>query len=85
MVKLHDNRAQSRFELAEQGAVAFADYRLENGALLIDHVESPEALRGTGAAGRLMEGLVEEARRQGLKLVPHCSYAQAWLQRHPQS
>ena len=83
MVKLHDNRQLSRFELAEQGAVAFANYRLEAGQLLIDHVESPDALRGTGAAGRLMEGLVEEARSAGLRLVPHCSYAQAWVQRHP--
>ena len=71
-----------RFELAEQGAVAFADYRVQDGRLVIPHVEAAHALRGTGAAGRLMEGVVDAARQRGLKIVPHCSYADAWMRRH---
>ena len=79
-----DNRAESRFELTEEGATAFADYSRRGNVLVIPHVESPDALRGKGTAGRLMEGVVAHARAEGAKIVPICSYAAAWLHRHPE-
>ncbi|MEI9963801.1 MAG: GNAT family N-acetyltransferase [Caulobacteraceae bacterium] len=79
-----DNTARQRFELTEQGLTAFADYRLQGGRLVLPHVEAPVALRGTGAAGRLMTGVLEIARARGLKVVPHCPYAAVFIQRHPQ-
>jgi len=80
---LIDNRARSRFELEIDGQVVFADYRRRGNDLIIPHVEAPPALRGTGAAGRLMQAVVEQARSEGTTLVPLCSYAAAWLRRHP--
>ncbi|HEY5411931.1 MAG TPA: GNAT family N-acetyltransferase [Caulobacteraceae bacterium] len=79
-----DNRERSRFELVEQGLVAFADYRLSGDRLIIPHVEAPPALRGTGTAGRLMTGLLDQARARGLKIVPQCPYAAAFIRRHPE-
>ena len=79
-----DNTAAQRFELVEQGQTAFADYIRQDGRLVIPHVESPIALRGAGTAGRLMEGVVAHARAEGRKIVPVCSYADAWLRRHPE-
>jgi hypothetical protein len=79
-----DNRAQSRFELTEQGLTAFADYSRRGGQLVIPHVESPVALRGQGTAGRLMEGVALHARAEGAKIVPLCPYAAAWLRRRPE-
>lgn len=79
-----DNRARHRFELTENGLTAFADYREDGGVLLIPHVEAPHALRGTGAAGRLMQGLLEQVRRDGKKIVPLCPYAAAYIRRHPE-
>lgn len=84
-MSITNNVAKSRYELVEDGQVAFADYRLQSGRLIIDHVESPPALRGTGVAGRLMQGVADEARTQGLKITPICSYAVAWLRRHPET
>jgi predicted GNAT family acetyltransferase len=79
-----DNPAHSRFELAEDGHTAFANYRLSEGTLTIPYVESPIALRGKGTAGRLLEGVAAHARARGLKIVPICGYAVAWFQRHPE-
>ncbi len=79
-----DNTAHSRFELAEEGAIAFANYRLADGVLSLPYVESPEVLRGKGTAGRLMEGVVEHARARNLKIVPICGYAVSWFRRHPE-
>ena len=83
MAELHDNVAASRLEMVEGGEIVFADYRRADGRLIIDHVEAPVALRGTGAAGRFMAALAERARADGVKLVPLCSYAAHWLARHP--
>ena len=77
-----DNAAAGRFELIEQGQTAFADYHLSDGRLILPHVEAPPALRGTGAAGRLMEGVLTQARERGLKVVPLCGYAAAYIRRH---
>ena len=81
MSELRNNTDEQRYELDEQGMTSWADYRLKDGRLYIDHVESPPALRGTGAAGRLMAALSAEARAQGLKVTPICGYAAVWLRR----
>lgn len=78
-----DNTDKRRFELYENGHTAFADYRRDNDSLYIDYVEAPPVLRGTGAAGRLMEGVMQSARSQNLKVIPVCGYAAAWIKRHP--
>lgn len=77
-----DNTAQQRLEWRENGHVAFASYRLADSRLTIPHVEAPAPLRGTGAAGRLMEAVVKHARENQLKIIPLCSYAVAWFNRH---
>ncbi len=84
MTEVHDNPARQRFEMEQQGQIVFADYRRDGSRLIIDHVEAPVALRGTGAASRFMEGLVAAARAEGSTIVPVCSYAVVWLQRHPE-
>ena len=76
-----DNGAKARFELEEQGLLAFADYRREGDRLVIMHVEADPALRGSGTAGRLMEGVAQAAQAEHLEIVPLCGYAAAWLRR----
>ena len=70
-----------RYEMDEQGQTSWADYRLSGERLYLDHVESPAALRGTGAAGRLMAALSADVRAKGLKITPICGYAAAGLRR----
>jgi predicted GNAT family acetyltransferase len=82
MAHVTDNTDAGRFELVEAGQTAYADYRLENGRMIIDYVFSPPALRGAGTAGRLMEGVVADARARNLKITPLCGYAAAWIRRH---
>jgi uncharacterized protein len=77
-----DNTGLSRYELIEEGHVAYADYRRQDGRLIIPYVFSPPALRGQGTAGRLMEGVLAAARRDGLKVTPICGYAAAYIRRH---
>jgi uncharacterized protein len=80
--QITDNRERSRYELAIDGQTVFAIYRRQGGTLVIPYVEAPPALRGTGAAGRLMRGVMEIARAEGLKVAPLCGYASSWIRRH---
>lgn len=77
-----DNRERSRFELDIDGKTVFATYRRNGTVLTIPYVEAPPSLRGTGAAGRLMQGVMERARAEGLTVVPVCGYAAHWIHRH---
>lgn len=79
-----DNAELSRFELSEEGYVAYADYRRHDGRLIIPYVLAPPPLRGKGTAGRLMEGVLAIARQQQLKVTPICGYAAAYIRRHKQ-
>jgi predicted GNAT family acetyltransferase len=79
-----DNTERGRFELVEDGHIAFADYSRSGGMVIIPHVETPVALRGKGTAGRLMEGIVALVRAEGEMISPLCPYAAAWLKRHPE-
>jgi hypothetical protein len=77
-----DNEQKGRFELERSGLIVFANYRRRAGTLAITHVEAPIPLRGTGAASELMENIMVQARAEGARVLPLCSYARTWLQRH---
>lgn len=82
MTNVIDNKDRHRFELDVDGSVAFANYKRDEGQVLITHVEAPLELRGTGAAGKLMAGIVQLIRADGEKIVPICPYAVSWLRKH---
>jgi predicted GNAT family acetyltransferase len=80
-----DNTEHHRFELAENGHAVIAEYRQHDNRYILTHLEADPALRGTGAAARLMEDIVALAREKNLQIVPRCGYAIAWFKRHPEA
>jgi hypothetical protein len=85
MAAMIDNTEQHRFELAENGLTVFAQYRQHDSRYILTHVEADPALRGSGAAARLMAEVVALAREKKLQIVPRCAYAVAWFKRHPEA
>jgi len=81
---VRDNKSQRRFELDVEGAVAFANYRLAPGNVIITHTETPRALRGRGIASELVKGALELIRADGLKVVAGCGFVVDYLQKHPE-
>ena len=79
---VRDNPDRQRYEMTQDGRLAWADYYRNGDVLVLPHVEADPALRGTGAAGRLMEGMLAHVRAEGLKVRPVCSYAVAYIRRH---
>jgi len=81
---VRDNKAQSRFELDIEGAVAFANYRLAPGEVIITHTETPRALRGRGIASELVQGALQMIRADRLKVVAGCGFVVDYLRKHPE-
>jgi len=81
---VRDNKAQNRFELDVEGAVAFANYRLAPGAVIITHTETPRALRGRGIASELVQGALQLIRADRLKVVAGCGFVVDYLRKHPE-
>jgi len=55
-----------------------------NGARVADHTLVPPEIGGKGVAGELVKALVADAREQGFKIVPQCSYVEVAFRRHPE-
>ena len=52
-------------------------------ARLVDHTVVPPEIGGRGIAARLVEAIVADAREQGFRIIPQCSYVDAQFRRHP--
>ena len=77
------NELMKRFELTLEGKLALLEYVEQGGNLLIfTHTFVPHELRGQNVAARLTRYALEDARRQGKKVVPQCSYVAAYMERN---
>jgi hypothetical protein len=94
----HD-RAAHRFTTEVDDLSAHLDYTLSPGTLspgtqsdgdaatpvmTITHTIVPPPIGGRGIAGDLVRAALGVAREEGWKVVPACSYADAWMKRHPE-
>lgn len=74
----------SRYELAREEGTAFAEYQRQGDLIVATHTVTPPALRGRGLAGRLIKAMLADARAQGLKVIPQCSFVADYFDRHPE-
>ncbi|KHM94567.1 N-acetyltransferase [Xanthomonas vesicatoria] len=76
--------SQQRFVVDSEGHRAELVYRIESARMTITHTLVPDAIAGRGIAAVLVEAALQHARDAGLKVVPACSYAAAYVRRHQQ-
>ncbi|MFA0922935.1 GNAT family N-acetyltransferase [Xanthomonas fragariae] len=75
---------QQQFTVDTDGQHAELAYRREGERMTIAHTHVPDAIGGRGIAAVLVEAALNYAREADLKVVPACSYAEAYVRRHPQ-
>jgi predicted GNAT family acetyltransferase len=83
-VEITDNTAESRFETRLGDDVAFAEYRLQPGKLVLPHTVVPPAFEGRGVASALARHAFGYARAKGLKVIPTCPFMAGWVKKHPE-
>jgi predicted GNAT family acetyltransferase len=77
------NVVMKRFELTLEGKLALLDYVEQGENLLVfTHTFVPHELRGQNAAAILTKYALDDARHQGKKVVPQCSYVAAYMERN---
>ncbi|WP_240906133.1 GNAT family N-acetyltransferase [Thermomonas sp. HDW16] len=84
MSEIRHDAAHHRFVTEVDGHVAFVEYEPGASAIAITHTIVPAAIGGRGIAGNLVRAVLLHARNEGLKVEPLCSYADAWMRRHPE-
>lgn len=52
--------------------------------IVADHTGTPPQHRNQGLALRLVQRAIDDARREGTRIVPQCSYVVAQFRRHPE-
>jgi predicted GNAT family acetyltransferase len=80
---VEDVPEESRFVYREHGAEAELVYRRNGKRFILVHTGVPDELGGKGLGGMLVEAALDRAKQEGLTVVPWCSFARGWLQRHP--
>ena len=76
------NPPAHRFEIRVDNHDCVLDYSLDGEVMTITHTGVPPAVGGLGVASALVEAALTTARSKGWKVMPACSYAAAWIDRH---
>ena len=79
----HDAGAH-RFTAEVDASHAQLDYTLTGRVMTITHTRVPPAIGGRGVAAELMRAALDAARAAGWSVNPACSYAAAYMAKHPQ-
>lgn len=83
-IEVTHNAAENRFETWAGEQLSKLDYIQDGRNFVITHVGVHPDLRGQGVAGRITQVSLDYARANGLRVVPMCSYAAAYIRKHPE-
>ena len=86
VVQREDGPTRGRYVIhLAPGYDAEMTFRKEaDGTIIIDHTGVPPEYEGRGIAAKLVNQAIADAREQGFKITPVCSYVVAQFRRHPE-
>ena len=83
-IQVVHNLAENRFETWVDEKLSKLDYIQDGKNFVITHVGVDPSLRGQGVAGKIVEIGLKYAKENSLRVIPMCSYAAAYIRRHPE-
>jgi predicted GNAT family acetyltransferase len=83
-IEVRHNVAAKRFETEVDSHLAVIDYFRREREIVMTHTYVPAELRGRGIAEKLLRAALEQVRADGLRVVPACSYVEAFFEKHPE-
>lgn len=84
-IEREEGPAKGRYVIRLNGHEAEMTYsKAGEKMIIIDHTEVPDELGGLGLGGLLVRRGVEDARKEGKKIVPLCPFANAYIENHPE-
>ena len=84
-VEISDVPEASRYELRLGGKlIGLAAYRRRDGRIAFTHTEVDKSCEGRGLGSRLAAAALDDARGQGLDVVPLCPFIAHYIDKHPE-
>jgi len=78
------NSGEYHAAVAGSSAIGRLTWTEHDGVRAAEHTLVPPEIGGRGVAGKLVEALIADARADGFKIDPQCSYVAAAFKRHPE-
>src|SRR5262249_18695854 len=79
-----DARDRNRFEIRKGEKVAgFTEYRRNGELIAFTHTEVAPDYEGKGLASRLNAAVLDQARKEGLEVLPFCPFVRSYIAKHP--
>ena len=78
------NEQANRFETTVDGQTSYISYQDRDDTLVYDHTIVPQQLGGRGIGSALVEHALDYARERNKKVVPQCSFVEAYVNKHPE-
>lgn len=85
-ISRHQNDAAGEYHAHVTGSdlIGRLTWVEQDGVRIAEHTIVPTALGGRGIAAKLVEALVADAREQGFRIRPVCSYVAKKFDDHPE-
>lgn len=80
----HGDRGEYRAHPADSDHVGRLTWVMRGNVRIAEHTFVPPEIGGRGIALQLVMALVADAREQGFRIDPQCSYVAAQFRRHPE-
>jgi uncharacterized protein len=83
-VTVADAPERGQFEITVDGQRAgFAAYQRLSKVIAFTHTEIDDSYEGQGLGTRLVSFALDNARGEGLDVLPYCPFVRSWIERHP--
>lgn len=83
--ELINNTEEGRYEFHIHKYTPMIEYFKEgNDKIYLTHTEVPVELEGKGIAGKLVEAVLTDIEKNGMKLIPLCPFVVSYIKKHPE-
>lgn len=84
MTTIIKNDENKQIEMTLEGHLAYIKFSEDADYLTIHSTQVPSELGGRGIAAELTKFALDYAKEHDLKVVPLCSYTEAYIKKHPE-
>lgn len=83
-LRVEDAEDRGRYEIfADDERAGYLAYRRQDSLIALDHTDVRERFEGEGVGSAVVVRALDDARSQGLAVLPFCPFANEYIQRHP--
>ncbi len=79
-----NNTQHQQYQAELNGEKAYIEYRWYKGDLAFMHTSVPEQFEGLGIASAMARFALNDARKQGVKIMLYCPFMAGFVKKHPE-